>query len=206
MNNNYEWGWQLRVPATEGVRTAGVPPALSVVSRSRATLNGIPPQQAYGHPNLARVDGQNPIHCVGYPIQQVECGHFMGSPPILAPQPAGAADAKPYIQFNGQGGVDMLSNDRWSGAPFESHGAFAREILEAQGGGGAKTFMDVGCAGCVYESWLSARTTSTAAAVEYGGLTQQEFLLNYTRGVYEPQTPEYIEQNGRGGEFEFCQS
>jgi len=206
MNNNYEWGWQLQVPATEGVRTAGVPPALSVVSRSRAALNSIPPQQAYGHPNLSRVDGQNPVHCVGYPIQQVECGHVIGRPPILAPQPAGAAVAEPYIQFNGQGGAGMPSGGRWSGALFEGHGAFAREILEAQGGGGAKTFMDDGCVGCVNESRVSAWATSTAAAFEYDAQAQQEFLLNYTNGVYEPQTCEYIEQNGRGGESEICQS
>jgi len=203
MNNNYEWGWQLQVPATEGVRTAGVPPALSVVSRSRAALNSIPPQQEYGHPNLARVDGQNPVHCVGYSIQQAECGHVIGRPPILAPQPTGAAVAESFIQFNGQGGADMLSNDRWSGAPFEGHGAFAREILEAQSGGGAKTFMDVGCAGCVNECGLSAWTTSTPAAVECDAQAQQEFLLDYTNGVYEPKTREYIEKNGRGGESEF---
>jgi len=179
---------------------------------SRANLNSSPPHQAHGHPNFARVDGQIPIHSLGYSRQQVERGHFVESSPVLAPQPAGAADTESCVWCNGQGEADMPSNGRWSGEPFEGHGAFTREISEPLGGEGAEAFIDVGYVGCVNESGLSPWTALTAAAGEYGAQGQQEFLLGDTYGAqsaqssYEPWFGEYIEQDGRGGEFEFCQS
>lgn len=213
MNNKYEWEWQPRVPATEGVRTAGIPPALSTMSTSRATLNSIPPHQAYGHPNVAQVDPQIPIHCLGYPIQQVECEQFMGSPPILAPQPAGAADAESWVPNSDQGIAGMQRNDWWSKLPFDGPSAFfGLEISEGSSGGGAGAFMNERYVGCVDESGLNPWTTSTTAAGEYGAQAQPEFPLGYIHGVqstqspFETQTHEYIEQNGGGGEFEFSHS
>ena len=207
MNNDREWGWQPHVPATGGVRTAGIPPALSAAEMNRANFNSIPPHQAYSDPNLARVDGQTPGHSFGYPIQQVDGGHFMGSSPIFAPQPAGAADTEPRVWYNGQGGADVPGNDRRSDVPFEGHGAFSHDTPEGLGGGGVEAFWDVG-----HESGVSPWTTPTATAGEYGAQAQQDFLPGYIHGAqsahypYEPQTREYVEQNGMDSKFEFCQS
>jgi hypothetical protein len=134
----------------------------------------------------------------------------MGGSPMLAPQPAGAADTEPCVWYNGQREADMPSNDWWPGVPIEDHGAFTREISEAPGGGGAAASKDVGNVGCVNESGPSIWTTPAAAAGVYSAQAQQELLLGYTHEVqsaqcpYELQARPYIEQNGRGGEFEFA--
>lgn len=213
MNNNYEWEWQLQVPAMEGVRTADMPPAPSTMSTSRATLNSIPPHQVYGHPNIARLGPQIPIHRLGYPIQQVECEQYMGSSPFLAPQPAGATNAESWVSNNDHGIADIQRNDWWSGVAFDGPGAFfGLEISEGSSGGGAGAFMDERYVGCVDESGLNPWTTSTAAAGEYGAQAQQEFPLGYTHGAqstqspFETQTHEYIEQNGGAGEFDYSHS
>ena len=211
MKNEYEW-WQPQVPAMEGVRIPGMPPALSAMSMSRAPLNSIPPHQAYGDPNVARVDPRIPIHYLGYPIQQVECEQFMGNTSILGPKPAGAADAEPWVSNNDHGRAGMQRNDWWSRGPFDGLGAFGLEISEGSGGGVAEAFMSERCVGCVDEGGLSPWTTSTAAVGEYGAQAQQEFLPGYTHGTqsrhspYEPRIHEYVEQNGGGGEFESCHS
>ena len=207
INNAYEWGWQPQVPATEGVKTAGMPAALSVMPKSRATLNSIPSYQAYGHPNAAWVDPQVPIS-LGHPIRQVE--QFMGSAPILAPQPASAADVGSRVLNNDQGIADLQRNNLWSGVPFDGPGAFGFEISEESSSGGVGEYMGEGYVGSVDERGLSPWTPSTATASEYGA--QEPFLPGHNHGAqfdhltYAPQTHPYIEQNGGGGEFEYCHS
>ena len=189
-----------------------MPPALNEVSMSRATLNGNPPHQPYDHPDFARVDPQNPIHSLGNPIQQIEYGHFIGGPPTLAPQLAGAPDTGSFVWSNGQREADIPGNDRWSGVPCEGHGAFTYEFSERPRSGGAGEFMDFGYIEGVNESGLSAWTTSTTVAGEYGAQAEKEDLQGNTHGVgstqspYEPQIWQYIEQNRGGGEFKLCQS
>lgn len=207
MNDDHEWRWQRQVPATEDVRAAGMPAALSAMSKSRATSNDIPPHHGYGHPNVARVDHQNPIS-LGYPIQQVECEQFMGNAPILAPQPTGAADAECWVLNNDQGIVGMQRNDLWFGVPFDVPGAFGLEISGGSSSGGSGVYMDGGYVGRMDESGLSPWTPSTEAAGEYGA--QAPFLPGYTHGTqsdhftYGPQASAHIELNGGGGEFKFC--
>ena len=198
-----------------------MPAAFSAMSKSRATLVGISSHQTYGRPNVARVDPQIPIHSLGYPIQQVECEQFIESTPILAPQPAGAADAGSWVSNNDQSMAGMQRDDWWYGVPFDDPGVFGLEISEGSSSGGAGTFMnksnggagaymDERCVVCVDESGLSPWTMTTSSAGEYGA--QAQFFPGYAPGAqsthspYDPQTREYIGQNGGGGEFECSQS
>ena len=200
-----EWEWRPQVPAAEGVRTAGMPAALSVMSKSRATLIGISPHQAYGRPNVARVDPRIPIHSLGCPIQQVECEQCMGSAPILGPQPAGAADAESWVSNDDQSIVGMQRDYWWSGVPFDGPGTFRLEISEGSSSGEAGAYMDERYVVCVDEGGLSP-----SSAGEYG--VQAQFFPGYTHGAqsshppYDPQTREYIERDGEGGEFDYYDS
>lgn len=194
----------------EGVRTTGMPAALGAMSKRRATLNGIPPHQAYGRPNYARVDPQIPIHSLGYPIQQVECEQFMGRAPILAPQPGGAADAESWVFNDGQGIAGIQRNDWWFRVPFDDSSAFGLEISGGSSSGIAGALVDERYVGYVDEGGRILWTMSTAATGEYGA--QAQLLPGYTQGPqpdhspYHPQTRGYIEQNGGGGELEYCHS
>ena len=187
-----------------------MPAALSGTSKSRATSNDIPPHQAYVHSNVAWVDPQVPIHSLGYPIQQVKYEQFMGAAPILAPQPAGAAAvaAESWGLNDDQGIAGMQRNDLWFEVPFDGTGAFGLEISEGSSSGGAGAYMDGRYVGRMDESGLSPWTTSPAPAGEYGA--QAPFLPGYTHGSnhfsYGPQTHEYTEQGGGGGEYEYCHS
>ena len=199
MRSDYERCQQQQIPATEGASLVGMPLTSSAVSRPRAILNSILPHQAYAR-NFAQMGPPMPIHNLNYPIRQDNFQHFMGSTPILVPQPAGVDEAQSCARHNGEGMADTPSDDWMARAAFDGHSACTLEGPSSGGG-----FPDVGF---VDLSGLGPWTTSATAADGYGAQAQQEFLPGYADGAvqspYDSRTREYVEHNGGRGTFRFC--
>ena len=200
MSSDYEWYQQQQIPATEGASLVGMPLTFSTVSKHRAILNSILPHQAYTR-NFAQMGPPMPIHNLNYSIRQDNFEHFMGSTPILAPQPAGVDEAQPCARHNGEGMADTPSDDWLARAAFDGHSACTLERPSSGGGGSPDVrFVDL--------SGLGPWTTSATAVDEYGEQAQQGFLPGYAnraaQSPYDSQTRDYVEHNGGRGTFRFC--